>query len=241
MNIITLEQCESTNALARDASRYHHGDIIVAIAQTAGRGQRGNRWESEAGRNLTFSIVLEPKHIGASEQFMLSEAVALAIADTLQQFAIDSRIKWTNDIYVGDRKICGILIENELLDSHLTRSVVGIGLNVNQTLFSSWIPNPTSMASETGINYNTDEVLKVLAARIEERTAMLDDNLGRGRIENDYHALLYRRDECHRYRLADGRTVEGTIRGVRARGELIVEFDGELHEFLFKQIEFIIP
>ena len=109
--IYRIDETTSTNDEARDA-KYRHGDIVWAERQTAGRGQRGHTWTSPEGENLTFSMVLEPRFLPVGEQFLLSEAVTLALTDTFAAYGIDTRIKWTNDIYIGDRKLVGILIEH---------------------------------------------------------------------------------------------------------------------------------
>ena len=166
-----LEQTTSTNNDARDP-KYRHGDVISAEYQTAGRGQRGHKWLSAAGRNLMFSLVLEPRHIPALRQFMISEAVPLGIADTLAEYGIDARIKWTNDIYVGDKKITGMLIEHSLADGHLARTIAGIGVNVNQTEFDPELPNPTSMRLLTGREYDRQALLVRLHDNIMERYEM---------------------------------------------------------------------
>ena len=153
-----LEETTSTNDEARNP-RYGHGDAICAERQTAGRGQRGHTWSSEEGRNLMFSLVWEPRFLPVSEQFLLSEAVALALTDLFGGYGIDARIKWTNDIYAGDRKLVGILIEHNLTGDRLSRTIVGIGVNVNQTRFDPSLPNPSSMCLETGCEYDRQEVL----------------------------------------------------------------------------------
>ena len=166
-----LEETTSTNDEARNP-RYGHGDAICAERQTAGRGQRGHTWSSEEGRNLMFSLVWEPRFLPVSEQFLLSEAVALALTDLFGGYGIDARIKWTNDIYAGDRKLVGILIEHNLTGDRLSRTIVGIGVNVNQTRFDPSLPNPSSMCLETGCEYDRQEVLHrlgdCLAARYEQ-------------------------------------------------------------------------
>ena len=106
-----IRETTSTNDEARDA-QYRHGDVVWAERQTAGRGQRGHAWTSPEGENLTFTLVLEPRFLPVGEQFLLSEAIALALVDTFAAFGIDTRIKWTNDIYAGDRKLVGMLIEH---------------------------------------------------------------------------------------------------------------------------------
>jgi len=234
-----LQECASTNIEAADRDRFAHGDAVVALNQTAGRGQRGHKWDSRPGENLMFSLVLEPDFLPAARQFLLSEAVALGIADALDGFGVRAGIKWTNDIYVGDRKICGTLIENDLGGGNLARSIVGVGINVNQTEFPEWIPNPDSLRLETGRTYRLQEVFRAVYDCIGERYGMLAAG-GYGRIEEDYAARLYRRDSVHRYFIPGEGEVEGIIRGVRADGALRVEIDGRVREFLFREIEFIL-
>mgnify|MGYP003306329259 FL=1 len=239
MQITRFEQITSTNDEARNP-RYTHGDIITAEFQTAGRGQRGNRWSSRVGENLMLSLVLEPTFLHASRQFLLSEAVALGLVDTLAEFGIGAQIKWTNDIYVGGRKICGVLIEHDLRGAHLARTIVGIGLNINQAEFDPALPNPTSMCLLAGRKFDREEVLQTLASKIMARYDQLAEGASE-QLQSDYHALIYRRDEVHTYRLPDGTPFEGTIRRVEADGTLIVEHsDGSEQGYLFKQIEFVI-
>lgn len=239
MRITRFEQITSTNDEARNP-RYTHGDIITAEYQTAGRGQRGNRWSSSVGKNLMLSLVLEPTFLHASRQFLLSEAVALGLVDTLAEFEIKAKIKWTNDIYVGDRKICGVLIEHDLRGAYLARTIVGIGLNINQVEFDPALPNPTSMSLLTSHEFDREEVLQTLARKIMARYDLLAEGASE-QLQSDYHALIYRRDEVHTYRLPDGSPFEGTIRRVEADGTLIVEHsDGSEQGYLFKQIEFVI-
>ena len=151
-DIIWLERVDSTNDEARrHISEIDNLSVVSALRQTAGRGQRGNRWQSADGENLTFSIVLkfgadQLESMAASGQFVISEVAALSVVDFLARHDIEAKIKWPNDIYVGDKKICGILIENALKGNCLSHSIVGIGLNVNQTVFDPSLPNPTSMA-----------------------------------------------------------------------------------------------
>ena len=124
-----------------------HATVVSTYNQTAGRGQRGNSWESEPHKNLTFSVLLKPQHIIAREQFYISEIVSVAIVNTLRKYIIDQpiAIKWPNDIYVNDDKICGILIENTLSGYSISQSIAGIGININQQTFLSNAPNPISL------------------------------------------------------------------------------------------------
>ena len=229
----------STNDDARDA-KYHDGDIIWADFQTAGRGQRGHTWESRDGENLTFSVVLEPRFLPVAEQFMLLEAVALALRDFFAQLGVETKVKWTNDIYVGDRKAVGILIEHSYLGGALSRTIVGIGININQTEFSADIPNPISLALLTGKKYDREQLLK----QFEETLVLRYSQLRNGeweKLQTDYHSALYRRDELHDFALPDGTRFKGIIRGVKSGGDLIVEWEnGEQKSYLFKEIEFLL-
>lgn len=234
-----LEETTSTNDVARD-EKYRHGDLIRAERQTAGRGQRGHAWSSREGDNLLFTLVLEPTFLSASEQFLVSEAVALALTDTFAAYGLDAQIKWTNDIYIGDRKAVGILIEHNLSGPYLRRTIVGIGVNVNQTEFDPALPNPTSMRLAAGRTFDRYEVLDRLYAHLMRRYG----ELGRGAYEElqaDYRQRMYRLGERHRFRFPDGHTEEGIVRGVRASGELLVEHDdGHVGAYLFRQIEFVV-
>ncbi len=237
--IYRLATTTSTNDEARDA-RYRHGDVVWAERQTAGRGQRGHVWHSPEGENLTFSLVLEPQFLPIGEQFLLSEAVALALTDMFAHYGIATRIKWTNDIYAGDRKIVGMLIEHNCSGPTLARSIVGIGINVNQAAFDPALPNPVSMAQLTGRTFDREEVLRTFL----ERFALRYEQLRQGdqeTLQSDYRTRMYRLGERHAYRLPGRDETEGIIEGVRPTGELLVRHtDGTLGEYLFGEIEFVI-
>lgn len=238
MAVLIYKSLPSTNSEARKPG-YRHGDAIIAREQTAGRGQRGNKWSSNPGENLTFSLVWEPTFLEAKRQFLLSEAVALALVDTLRAYDLRPKIKWTNDIYVGNRKICGILIEHDLgTEGKLARTIVGIGLNVNQKEFAEWVPNPTSMALLAGRTLDLNEVFQRLYDALEARYSQLQSDPAA--IEKEYGQLLYRLEELHTYALPNGKRFAGVIKGVRSSGELLVESEGMVVPYLFKEIEFII-
>ena len=220
--------------------QYVEGDIILAQCQTAGRGQRGHTWESREGENLTFSLLLEPLFLPPSEQFLISEYVALGVCDALLHYDIEAQIKWTNDIYIGDRKLAGILIEHKLQGSALARTVAGIGLNVNQKAFSDDLPNPISMAQATGREFDREEVLQTVATSLMARYEQLREG-GAKELQADYHQRLYRLGQEHCYALPDGSRFRGIIRGVEPTGALRIENErGELLSFLFKEVEFVI-
>ena len=233
-----FDEVGSTNDEARDRVRFGHGDVVVAERQTAGRGQRGNRWDSAHGENLTFSVVLTPDFLPVAEQFLLSEAVSLALVDTLARYGIGATVKWPNDIYVGGRKVAGILIENDVMGSRMSRSIVGVGLNVNQSEFCASLPNPTSMALAAGRAFDRREVLSSFLESLRVRYETLNSG-DFGRIEADYHACLYRFGQPARYILPDGAAFTGTILGVETSGALCVRHhdDERVRKYFFKEIE----
>lgn len=229
----------STNDDARGAE-YGHMDVVWAECQSAGRGQRGHTWHSNEGVNLTFSTVLKPTFLAAVEQFMLSEVVALSLVDALTEYGVECRIKWTNDIYAGDKKIAGVLIEQSLAGDTIARTVVGIGLNVNQREFPTDLPNPTSIVVERGAECDRREVLECFLKHLEKWYLRLERG-EREVIESAYNYRLYRRDEFHAYALPSGERFEAAIRGVRATGHLVLEHrDGSFGEYAFKEVEFVI-
>ena len=157
-DIIWLDSIDSTNEEAkRHISDIDNLSVLSAYEQTEGRGQRGNTWTSTPGENLMFSIVLKNPKISARDQFGINEITSLSVVDFLSQHGISARIKWPNDIYVGSKKICGILIENSLRGSGISSSIIGIGLNINQRNFDVNLPNPTSMVlCQTDLSCHSD-------------------------------------------------------------------------------------
>ncbi len=237
--IYRLQQTASTNDEARDP-KYRHGDVIWAECQTAGRGQRGHTWTSPEGENLTFTLVLEPVFLPAGEQFALNEAIALALTDTFVDLGIATRIKWTNDIYAGDRKMVGMLIENDCSGGRLVRTLAGFGINVNQTEFDPSLPNPVSMAQIAGRPFDRREVLERFLARWSERYAQLAC-AERETLRESYRKRMYRLGERHPYRRPDGTLFEAAIEGVRPSGALVLRHaNGMQGEYLFREVEFVL-
>lgn len=248
-----IEQTDSTNnrlkAMLAAGETLENGFTLYTYFQTAGRGQQGNSWESERGQNLLFSIVLFPQELKATEQFLLSEVIAVAILRVLQPMLGSSvRIKWPNDIYYEDKKLAGILVENGLQQDKVAWSVIGVGLNVGQTQFLSNAPNPISMKQITGREYDKEWLL----TQIQEETILLM-TLPREQLHEQYMSLLYRRDEWHRYKEVqvtaapmmissntDG-AFEAKIIGVEKDGRLrLLTRDNEQRLYHFKQIRYII-
>ena len=229
----------STNDDARD-EKYSEGDVVWADFQTAGRGQRGHEWHSRKGENLTFSVVLEPTFVPIAEQFSVSEVVALSLVDMLAEYGIDAKIKWTNDIYVGDRKLVGILIEHSLAPTSLRRTIVGVGINVNQTEFDAALPNPVSMAQLLGKELDAEQVLKCFLNHLQRNYELLREG-GAEALHERYNALLYRLNEYHTYALPSGEKFSAKILGTAPNGALRLEdTEGKTKDYLFKEVEFLI-
>ena len=229
----------STNDDARD-EKYREGDVVWADFQTAGRGQRGHVWHSQKGENLTFSVVLEPLFVPIAEQFSVSEVVALSLVDMLAEYGIEAKIKWTNDIYVGDKKLVGILIEHSLSSATLRRTIVGVGINVNQTEFDSSIPNPVSMAQLLGKQLDAEEVLKCFTKHLQHNYESLREG-AKAELHERYNNLLYRKNEWHTYALPSGERFRAKIVGTAPSGALCLENEqGETKDYLFKEVEFVI-
>ena len=168
--------------------------VVVAAHQTAGRGMDKNRWESEAGKNLLFSIALNVNFLEAENQFKISQAVSVAIVETLSQFVDDKRlfIKWPNDIYFGDKKLAGMLIQNTIEGRMMGVSIIGIGLNVNQIEFSKDIPNPISLKMISSRDFDLDNLLNLLVSSIKTKVESLRDKENQNEINEKYVSRSYR-------------------------------------------------
>jgi BirA family transcriptional regulator, biotin operon repressor / biotin---[acetyl-CoA-carboxylase] ligase len=215
---------DSTNNQAKillSKSKPVEGTVIIAHTQQQGKGQYGNNWETVGGQNLTFSIILYPKFVPASRQFLLSQAVALGIRDALEPYLPQpAYIKWPNDIISSDKKICGVLIENSLQGNILADSVIGIGVNVNQSDFDG-LPHAASLHTLTGRNFYLDRVLHRILSCIEGYYLQL---LARREttVESTYLKHLYLLNKPATF-IAEGNQFEGTIRGVDINGKILIE------------------
>lgn len=196
--IIWVESTESTNSeLRRRIGELDNLSVIAAREQTAGRGQGDHSWFSSPATNLTFSILFRfgegfPVTLGSSDAVLVTQITTLAIRDHLLSRGIGSRIKWPNDIWTGDRKICGILIENSSMGGMVTSSIVGIGLNVNETGWPAGLPNPVSMRELSGKVYNLDEELRALAWRLRSRYEEAASPEGRRRLDEEFSLNVFR-------------------------------------------------
>ncbi len=240
MKIQYIERTDSTNdhILKIDEDMA----LVYCDYQSKGRGQRGNSWESEPNANLTFSFMLKPQQMSADKQFIVSKMVAIALVNTLAEFSIEAKIKWPNDIYVGDLKISGILIENRLsAGGMLTKIICGVGLNVNQQQFLSNAPNPVSMSQLAKKEFSREKVLEQFCSHFE-RLYTLDNIAQSAGIDSSYWELLYRANQWHDYVDNNGRFT-GKIVGIGNYGELIIqskEHPEHLKSYMFKDVSYVI-
>lgn len=243
--IIKLDHVPSTNSYLADISATApHGLVVAAREQSAGRGQRGNSWESEPGCNLTFSMLLRPAHIDAREQFAISEAVAVAIVEVLRQHIPDIpvTVKWPNDIYVGSRKICGILIENSITGTAISHSVVGIGINVNQRQFISDAPNPVSIVNITDTETDLDELLIETSCEILSTFDSLCRRTMMSTLHRRYLSMMWRGEGYHPYiETATGTHFSAMIADVSPDGTLwLIDTNGLKRSYAFKEVSYVI-
>lgn len=265
MTRIHLHQVDSTNSALRESladstSEQMIGEpgqepmalpeyfTVTARYQTAGRGQRGNSWESEEGKNLLMSTLLRPEFLPVSDQFRLSQVVSLAAVETLEKLAPEEKftVKWPNDIYHGDRKICGMLLENDLSGDHLVHTIVGIGWNINQEEFHSDAPNPCSLIQIIGEETHVDTVLSIFFSRLKKLYARLQSSYASGEssdwLDALYAARLYRGDGAYYdFRDSDG-PFRASIRRVNPDGRLyLCRQDGTERGYYFKEVEYLLP
>ncbi|MBQ4161849.1 MAG: biotin--[Parabacteroides sp.] len=205
--------------------------------QTAGRGQAGNFWESEEGKNLLFSLLVYPDFLPANQQFLISQIVSLSVKKVLERYIKEVRVKWPNDIYWKEQKICGILIENDLMGEWMSRSVIGVGLNVNQEKFHSDAPNPVSLFQITGKKYKRDELLEdFLHVFFDYYTLLLQERIDE--IRTAYVEALFHGDGYYGYTDRNG-TFEAVVYSIEPTGHLILQLrTGELRRYAFKEVAF---
>lgn len=239
--IIRLEVIDSTNNYAISQIKTNDlpdGTVFLTAEQTAGRGQMKNTWESEPGKNLLFSVVLYPSFLEIRQQFILSKVVSLGIYKALNKYVNGLKIKWPNDIYVGDKKLGGILIEHSIMGSKLHSSVIGVGLNINQYAFYSDAPNPVSLSMLTNQHFDCDQILTEILKSIDEYYLKLRMGLN-AEIDQEFLRALYRLNEIHAYRTKDG-LFNGEIVGINEIGQLQIRaVYGDLLTFHFKEVEFL--
>ncbi len=241
-----LDSVDSTNAyLRRNYPTPANSCAVMAMQQTAGRGQRGNVWCSDNGENILMSLLWLPHDIPPREIFSISEATALAVCDILwREAGIMAQIKWPNDIYIDNQKICGILIENALGASYVTSSVIGIGLNVNQHNFDPAIPNPVSIIHYTDDRHDITTLTHALLSTLQQRLRSIETPSGRLQLHTEYMERMWRNDhKPHTFvDTATGEQFQAIINDVEPQGYLLLHRPDrfELLKYAFKEVSFIL-
>lgn len=241
MKILKLENIDSTNNYAAkllENNKISETTLIYTLSQTKGRGQSTNSWHSEDNKNLLLSLILFPDYV-FEQHFELSMIISIAVINYLNKKNINAKIKWPNDIYVDNHKIAGILIENTIFGNKIKHTIVGIGLNLNQTSFPIEIPNPISLKNINSINYNIDHEVKYLANSI-----LFDFDYYKlnkcSNLKDNYINKLYRFNEFHNYRIAN-LNKKASIIDVELDGHLVIKFlDDTQEKYYYKEIEYII-
>lgn len=236
--VIYLPSCHSTNTIAADLLRnttVTEGTLVITTQQTAGKGQRGNRWESATGKNLTFSLILKPTFLTVSEQYYLNMAIALGLYQGILNlgFSKSTAIKWPNDIFIGKQKVAGVLIENIIKSTSLKTAIVGIGFNVNQEKFA--IDTATSLKLISGHNFELEQVLETLLLAIEANYLKLKQGAF-SELHAHYVKCLFGKGMMLKY-LADNEEFYARVISVDKQGKLHLEDDaGNLRLYGFKEV-----
>ena len=240
--IIRLEETDSTNRYLKQLvreERPEEGSLVIADYQTEGRGQMGNSWYSGRGDNLLFSLLIYPRQLPANESFILSRVTSLALKNLLDSFTDDIRIKWPNDIYWKDKKIAGILIENDIQGKEIDNTVIGIGLNVNQQIFPVDLANPVSLRQITGIQHNREHLLELFMREFFLLYRDLQEGLKMD-IEDEYMLDLYRVNDYYWFEDSKGR-FKAKIETVLSSGHLVLRTldSDEERRYPFKEVSFM--
>lgn len=237
----SFQELPSTNTWLMESLVAHklpEGTLVLADHQTEGKGQFGAIWSSEPSSSLTFSILLKPIFLPISNTFDISICIALAIHDCLNELRPGFKIKWPNDIYFENKKVAGILIENQIHKSSCEHSVVGIGLNVNQTEFFK-LPKATSLKQIIGVNFPVQNLLDRLCETIEARYLQLRANMYPSLLKS-YLEHMYWFNEIHTFQ-TDALQFNASIIGVLRNGRLLLKFsDGSTRDFEIKELQFIV-
>ena len=242
MQLIKLDATTSTNAYLKQLAQekqLHDFTVVVSGEQTQGRGQQGNTWTSEKGKNLTVSILKYFDSIKINQGFDLNCLVSLAIYEVLKELSIpDIAVKWPNDIMSGNKKLCGILIENTLKGQFIKKSIIGFGLNVNQTLFNG-LPNATSMKLISGVEYDLEDVFERIVRRLRYNLVQ-KYTANTYLIRQEYEGVLFRKGSLSKFISTDSGEFKGTITGITSAGQLVVQnVNGGVEKYGFKEIQFV--
>jgi BirA family transcriptional regulator, biotin operon repressor / biotin---[acetyl-CoA-carboxylase] ligase len=239
---IRFKSLDSTNDYCKNLlirQKVPEGTVIWTLDQSKGRGQGSNIWESGTGKNLTFSVILHPRFLQASEQFGISMIIALGVMEFLDEFIGDVTVKWPNDIYAGNKKIAGILIENYIMENSVTDSIIGVGININQSRFGDHLPNAISLRYLTSRVHDLEICLDKVCNHIDKWYSFLKKG-DKAPILNNYTARLFRLNEKHGYKSSESE-FSGYIRGIDDFGQLKIEDEkGLVRHFGLQEVKFLI-
>lgn len=239
MPIIKLDAIDSTNIFLKDmvsTQKVEDFTVVTAEYQTEGKGQMGAVWASEASKNLIFSVFVDVSKFNIAHPFYISMAASLALQNSLKAFLIPQLyIKWPNDILSQNKKICGILVENVIKQNNIKATIIGIGLNVNQTKFNN-LPNASSLKTITGRVFNTDELLNAIVDSLKLYFSKLE-NEGYLELKAEYESFLFRKDKPSTFKDVKGNLFSGYIKSIKDSGDLQVMLeDNILKSFTLKDI-----
>ena len=241
MEVIKIDQALSSNSLALEMlekKEVQEGTVIWVLNQTEGKGQRNNVWLSEPAQNLTVSLILKPVFLNPENQFYLSKAIALGVADYVGLFSSEVKVKWFNDIFIHNKKVAGILIENAWVGKKMNSSVVGIGLNLNQEKFPPEISQAISLKMQTGVPFVLEESLKLLHGLLMTRYYQLKESQFK-EIDKDYHSKLYGLGEI-KFFYKNGEKFEAKILEVEPNGHIrLLMTDGKISSFGMHEIRML--
>ena len=240
--LFELGNVPSTNEYAQDLLKnvnVQDGTVIFTFNQTAGKGHFGSKWNSEASKNLAFTIIFLPHFLQARDQFYFNIAISLAVYDIINLYLKDKvSIKWPNDIYFRNYKMAGILIENSITGNQLSSGIAGIGLNINQIDFPPYLPNPISLKAITGKDYDLYEIVEQLGQQLEKRYLQLRA----GQLEQlneAYQKRLYRKGVEAKFQSGE-KIFTGIIEGTTKEGKLIIrEQNDQINYYGFKEVAFL--
>lgn len=239
---IHLDTTQSTNDHANQLITKNYppeGTVISASFQTAGKGQIGRSWYGSPDKNVLCSIILYPNFLRANDQFLFNMGMACALRSTVESFVdnVPVTVKWPNDIYVRQKKISGILIQNSVSGKDYV-TVVGIGLNINEATFPAQLPNPTSMKLEQSMDFDVNSVLAKLCEYVEQYYLMLQNGSGH-KIHSEYNSFLYEKGAINSFQIGEGKIIDAIIEHVNFKGELVLLLEGKERAFSTGSIRYI--
>lgn len=237
-----LDVVDSTNEYLKNILKYSKidsGEAVVTFNQRKGNGQYGNKWASAPDKNVSYSLYVEPENIEIKDQFIISELVSISIVEFLKNFISDVTIKWPNDIYWKDKKICGILIENMVSGKNIDSCIIGAGINVNQVRFSPKIPNPVSLKMINKVDYSLDDMAIALHDKVCK--AIVEKDLYTPfQIKKKYFSFLYRKSGFHKFKDAEG-FFTARIIDIEPSGAMVLQKkDDSIKSYCFKEVEYVI-